>query len=88
VNQFLWGACAAAAAIAALFFCRFWRQTRDRLFAMFALAFLALATNWTMLGLLDPKSESRNAAYIFRLVAFGLIVAAVIGKNRGAQRKR
>jgi hypothetical protein len=88
MNQFIWGACAVAAATAALFFLKFWRQTRDRLFGLFSLAFLALATNWTMLGLLAPESESRNAAYLFRLVAFGLIVAAIIDKNRRAERGR
>ena len=86
MNQFLWGACGAAAATITLFFLRFWRQTRDRLFALFALAFMALATNWTILGLVDPANESRHVAYVFRLLAFGLIVAAIIDKNRRAAR--
>lgn len=88
MNQFIWGACAVAAATIALFFSKFWRQTRDRLFGMFSLAFLSLAANWTLLGLLDPKSESRNAAYVFRLIAFALIVAAIIDKNRRTERLR
>lgn len=88
MNQFIWGACAVSAATVALFFLKFWRQTRDRLFGMFSLAFMALAVNWMVLGLLDPKSESRHAAYVFRLLAFGLIVAAIIDKNRRTERMR
>lgn len=88
MNQFIWGACAAAAATVALLFLKFWRQTRDRLFGLFSLAFLAFASNWTILGLLDPESESRNAAYLVRLLAFGLIVAAIVDKNRRVQRGR
>ena len=36
------GAIAMASAVVALFFVRFWRETGDRLFAIFALAFLLL----------------------------------------------
>jgi hypothetical protein len=39
------GALAMAFAVAGLFFLRFWRDTKDRLFAFFALAFFALAAN-------------------------------------------
>jgi hypothetical protein len=42
MEQFLMGAIAMASTIVALFFLRFWRETGDRLFAMFALAFLLL----------------------------------------------
>src|SRR5688572_5807677 len=42
MEQFIMGAIAMASAIVALFFLRFWRETGDRLFAMFALAFLLL----------------------------------------------
>jgi uncharacterized membrane protein HdeD (DUF308 family) len=42
MEQFVMGAIAMASTMAALFFLRFWRDTGDRLFAMFALAFLLL----------------------------------------------
>ena len=45
------GALAMASAVAGLFFLRFWRETRDRLFAMFALAFWVLGVNWLGLAL-------------------------------------
>jgi hypothetical protein len=49
MEQFIMGAIAMASAVVALFFLRFWRDTGDRLFAMFALAFLLLGI--TRLGL-------------------------------------
>lgn len=87
MNQFLWGACASAAVVIALLFLKFWSQTRDRLFALFAAAFVALAANWGLLGLLDPKHEARHGAYLLRLLGFALIVAAIVDKNRRSKLK-
>jgi hypothetical protein len=88
MNQFIWGGSAIAAATVALFFLKFWRQTRDRLFALFSLAFLTLAANWALLGILDVRNESRNVAYVLRLLAFVLIVVAIVDKNRRTARMR
>jgi uncharacterized membrane protein HdeD (DUF308 family) len=49
MEHFIMGAIAMASAVVALFFVRFWRDTGDRLFAMFALAFLLLGI--TRIGL-------------------------------------
>jgi hypothetical protein len=49
MEHFIMGAIAMASAIVALFFLRFWRDTGDRLFAIFAAAFLLLGI--TRLGL-------------------------------------
>ncbi|HEX6239808.1 MAG TPA: DUF5985 family protein, partial [Polyangiales bacterium] len=90
MNQFLWGACACAATIIALLFLKFWSQTRDRLFALFAAAFVALAANWGLLGLLDPKHEARHGVYVLRLLGFALIVVAIIVavvRSRGRRRR-
>ena len=46
------GALAMGFGIAGLFFLRFWRKTRDRLFALFALSFFVMALNRVMLALL------------------------------------
>jgi len=40
-----------AAWVVALFFVKFWRATRDRLFLCFFLAFLLLAFNWLGFGI-------------------------------------
>lgn len=52
----------------ALFFFRFWRSTRDRLFVAFALAFLVFAANRIALALLD-EGEGRVGVYVLRLAA-------------------
>lgn len=80
--EFLNGANLMGAAVAALFFLRFWRQTGDRLFASFALAFTLLGANWLALSLTSPDYEFRPLLYLMRLAAFVLIIAAIIDKNR------
>jgi hypothetical protein len=84
LNPFLWGASAAASWTAGLFFLRFWRETRDRFFALFAAAFWCLTLNWIGLALTEPPDEARTLWYLVRLIAFVLIIAAIIDKNRSA----
>jgi hypothetical protein len=71
-----------AALVIALFFFRYWRQTRDRLFLMFAAGFLTFAVSRLILAFLDEGDEGRIIVYAFRLLAFALILAAIIDKNR------
>jgi hypothetical protein len=71
-------------AVAGLFFLRFWRQTRDRLFGIFAAAFWLLAAQRAALALsADPNGE-QVLLYGIRLLAFVLILVAIVDKNRGA----
>jgi hypothetical protein len=85
----LLGAVAMASAVAGLFFLRFWRDTRDRLFLMFGLAFWTLSFNWIgLVALSDASVESRTPFYVMRLLAFLLIVVAIADKNRAAARSR
>lgn len=65
-----------------LFFLRFWKKTHDRLFIMFAIAFWVLGVNWLALTLTPWEDESRTALYVIRLIAFILILIAIIDKNR------
>ena len=83
MNQFLWGALAMATLTAALFFLRFWKETADRLFAFFALALLMLSLNWVGLMLMDAP-ETRHKVLLLRLLAFLLIIVAIIDRNRRA----
>jgi hypothetical protein len=69
-------------AVCALFFLRFWRQTRDRLFLVFALAFGLLGMQRLALVLTEPLEEWRTGLYIVRLLAFLLILGAIVDKNR------
>jgi alpha-D-ribose 1-methylphosphonate 5-triphosphate synthase subunit PhnI len=74
--------------IAGLFFLRFWRKTRDRLFALFALSFFAMGLNRIILALLSAQSPGgvrgpwHDRMYWVRLVAFLLILLAILDKNR------
>jgi uncharacterized membrane protein HdeD (DUF308 family) len=82
MNQMLSGAIAVASLIAALFFLRFWRQTRDRFFLFFALSFLLEGCNRVALALLERATEDEPLFYSVRVLAYGLIVAAIWQKNR------
>jgi hypothetical protein len=79
---FLQGVCATGAWMAGLVFFRYWRESRDRLFALFGGAFWLLALSWALIGLLSPTEETRPYIYAIRLVAFGLIIFAIIDKNQ------
>ena len=82
VNQVLWAMTAMASLGVAVFFLRFWRQTADRLFLLFAAAFGLLAAHWTVLAALNPVRDSRHLAYLIRLAAFLVIIIAILDKNR------
>ena len=80
--DFLLGVTVMGCVTIALFFVRYWRTSGDRFFALFALAFATFAANRFVLLFLDEDDEARTAVYIVRLVAFLIIIAAVIDKNR------
>jgi drug/metabolite transporter superfamily protein YnfA len=71
-----------AALVVALFFFRYWRQTRDRLFLIFSAGFLIFAVSRLVLAILDEAAEGRVFVYALRLLAFALILVAIIDKNR------
>ena len=68
--------------IVGLFFVRFWRDTGDRLFGFFGAAFWLLAISWVLLAIYDPTAESRPYIFAIRLLAFLLIIIAILDKNR------
>jgi hypothetical protein len=82
VIDFMDGASCLAAAVIALFFLRFWRESGDRLFLLFGLGFVVLALNRLVLTAIDDESEARTLVYLARAGAFGLIIAAIVDKNR------
>jgi len=73
---------ATAAFANGLFFFRFWRQSRDALFAYFGAAFWLLAASWTLLAFFSPHGDALSDIYAIRLVAFLLMIAGMIAKNR------
>jgi len=82
LNQMLLGGIAVASLVAALFFVRYWRSTRDRFFLLFALSFGIEALNRIAIGLTHSWSEDAPLHYIVRLLSYGLILVAVWDKNR------
>lgn len=69
-------------AVAALFFLKFWRRTADGLFLAFAAAFLLLAMTPLLTILLEVPREEQSPFYLLRLLAFLIIIVAIIGKSR------
>jgi hypothetical protein len=80
-HDFIRGAIAMGFLVAAGFFFRFWRESRDRLFMLFASAFLLLAVNRLLLMLFHEDQETTLGPYVIRLLAFMIILAAIIDKN-------
>ncbi len=84
---FIDGAVAMGCAVASLLFLRFWRDTREGLLLMFALAFSFFAISYGLLGLVPFANEHRPYVFVLRLVGFIAIFAGIYQKNRGSSRR-
>ena len=73
--------------VASLFFLRFWRTTRDRLFLFFAGAFALLAFQRAGLAASIEDPTQPTWYYFVRLLAFLLFLVAIIDKNRSVPRR-
>ncbi|MDE2183818.1 MAG: hypothetical protein KGJ78_12440 [Alphaproteobacteria bacterium] len=78
---FLSGATTAGFIVAGAFFLRFWIRTRDSLFAAFGAAFFLLAANQALVTLANIPQEYLSWAYVLKVAAFGLLIAAIVRKN-------
>ena len=78
------GAIVMGYAVAGLFFLRFWQETRDRLFLIFAGAFWLLAVQRLALVFSRNMVEDDTGLYLVRLFAFLLILGAIVDKNRSS----
>jgi uncharacterized membrane protein HdeD (DUF308 family) len=78
----LLGANAMAAAVVGVFFLRFWRDTHDRFFLFFAIAFFIDSVNRVVLALSTFSEETEPFFYLARLLSFGIILVAIADKNR------
>jgi hypothetical protein len=83
LEGFLLGIIVTASVTAAAFFLKFWRASRDPLFLAFALAFFIEGMNRIGFLLVERPNEGSPAIYVVRLLAFLLILAAILRKNRG-----
>ena len=82
MEPLLMGGTAVASAFVGLFFLRFWVRTRDRFFLYFSASFWIEALHRTVLGLFTDYAESNPVTYLVRVVAYGLILLAILDKNR------
>ncbi len=80
MNFIMIGAISMGNFIAGLFFLKFWRVTRDRLFLFFAVSFATEGVGRFITGFNYPD-ETRPLAYLIRLFAYMLILYAIIDKN-------
>lgn len=81
MSDFLQGATMLGAFAIALFFLRYWRDTGDRLFGVFSLAFTLFGLSRIALHGLEQDSEARVWVYALRAAAFLAIFGAVVDKN-------
>jgi hypothetical protein len=82
MNGMLIGAISMASMVAGLFFLRFWRSTGDRFFLFFALSFFIEGVNRVALAPAAQDNDGTPAYYLIRLLAYGLILYAILDKNR------
>ena len=82
LNQFMYGAVMMASLVSGIFFLKFWKKTGDRFFAMFSAAFFLFALERWFFVFVKAQSEASSFIFIFRLIAFSIIILAVVDKNR------
>lgn len=74
---------ATASLTAGVFFLKLWRDTRDSFFLAFAAFFLIEGLNRCGVMLLEKPNEGSPWTYLVRLLAFLLILGAILKKNYG-----
>lgn len=83
--NFISGAATMGFVVAGLFLLRFWKRTGEGLFLAFALAFWTLGLSQALLALANVPDEERSWLFALRLVAFLIILGAILAKNRRAR---
>lgn len=79
---FLSGAITMGFGVVGLFFWRFWREARDRLFVYFSLAFWILGLERIIVVYMGTRQETGPVVYLVRVVAFSLIAYGIVDRNR------
>jgi hypothetical protein len=87
MNDILTGAIAMASLVIAMFFLRFWRNSGDRFFLWFALSFGIEGAHRVYAALSYQDSEDSPLHYLIRLLAYGLILWAILEKNLPRRRR-
>ncbi|MBI3269312.1 MAG: hypothetical protein HYZ53_09845 [Planctomycetes bacterium] len=80
--QFLLGAITMLSLTIGIFFLHFWKKTADRFFLAFGVAFGIEALARILQASTDRPDDGRPLVYVIRFLAYALILAAIIDKNR------
>ena len=80
MNSFISGALVMGYLTVAVFFLRFYRQTKESLFGFFALSFLLFAASRLALVLIQ-EDEQRDYLYWIRLLAALVLLVGIVRKN-------
>lgn len=80
-HAFARGALMVGLAVIALFFFKFWRRSRERLFGFFAFSFALLSITHLTFMLVGDHGEA-TWPYAFRVIAFAIIIAGIVDRNR------
>lgn len=83
IEAFLVGVISTASLTAGLFFLKFWRDTRDSFFLAFSASFMIEGFNRFTVLFLPRPNEGSPWIYLVRLLAFLLILFAIVRKNYG-----
>lgn len=81
LDTFLLGFICASSILAAVFFLRFWRHTRDSLFLAFTLFFAIEGANQAYVASLKHPNVGTIAVTLIRLLAVLAILGAILWKN-------
>jgi hypothetical protein len=76
--------------VGGLFFFRFWSRTRERLFAIFGVAFCLLAINQMLspAAVFGPPSEELAYVYLLGIVGYLMLIAGIVAKNLEERKPR
>jgi uncharacterized membrane protein HdeD (DUF308 family) len=85
IEGFFLGVIVTASLTAGAFFLKFWRRTGDKLFLAFGAAFIIEGLNRIGFLFVEHPDEGAPTIYIVRLIAFLLILMAIVAKNRGGR---
>ena len=88
MTDLLTGAICMGSLVIALFFLRFWRDSGDRFFLYFAASFFIEGLHRLYSALHDAGGEDSPLHYLIRLLAYGLILWAILEKNLPRERDR
>lgn len=74
--------------VISLLFIRYWRQGRDSIFGWFAIAFALFAVDQALPAFFLTAREEDSWIFVLRLLAFTVIIFAIVRKNREPAIKR